>query len=336
MRIDVQRWNIGSIDRQGAGCRTASPLRRPERQSSRVENVRQCPVADIAMLSYIRDGSIGRWHHLMSQQGQWQVAGSAPEVYERELVPAVFGPWAPILIDLARPKLGERVVDIACGTGIVARLAAVKVGSIGIVTGIDLNPGMLNVARSLGMADDAAPVQWQESSADKLPLPDRAFDIAYCQLGLQFFADRPAALREMRRVLSSRGRLALMVWCGIEQSPGFESLAEILERHIGLAAAAIMRAPFGLADADELSRLVAAADFQDITVQRRVGVIEFPSVERFIWSYVAGSPLASHVSQASDVAREHLTEDAKLALGKYVGSSGLSFPIAAHLLTATV
>jgi ubiquinone/menaquinone biosynthesis C-methylase UbiE len=293
-------------------------------------------VADIAGLSYIRAGSNVRWHHLMSQQGQWQVAGSAPEVYERELVPAVFGPWAPILIDLAQPKLGERVVDIACGTGIVARLAAVKVGSIGIVTGIDLNPGMLNVARSLGMADGAAPVQWQEASADKLPLPDRAFDIAYCQLGLQFFADRPAALREMRRVLSSRGRLALMVWCGIEQSPGFDSLAKILERHIGLAAATIMRAPFGLADADELSRLVAAAEFQDIKVQRRVGDIEFSSVERFIWSYVAGSPLASHVSQASDMTREQLTEDAKLALGKYVRSRGLSFPIAAHLLTATV
>jgi ubiquinone/menaquinone biosynthesis C-methylase UbiE len=271
----------------------------------------------------------------MEQQGQWQVAGSAPEVYERELVPAVFGPWAPVLIDLARPKLGERVVDIACGTGIVARLAAVKVGPTGIVTGIDLNPGMLNVARSLGMADDAASVQWQEASADKLPSADSAFDIAYCQLGLQFFADRPAALREMRRVLSSRGRLALMVWCGIDQSPGFESLAKILERHIGPAAATIMRAPFGLADADELSRLVAAANFQDITVQRRVGAIEFPSVERFVPSYVAGSPLASHVSQASEVAREHLAEYTKLELGKYVGSSGLSFPIAAHLLTAT-
>ncbi|WP_247410577.1 methyltransferase domain-containing protein, partial [Bradyrhizobium sp. 23] len=105
----------------------------------------------------------------MGQQGQWQVAGSAPEVYERELVPAVFAPWATILIDPARPKLGERVVDIACGTGIVARLAAVKVGPTGVVTGIDLNPGMLNVARSLGMADDAASVQWQEANADKLP-----------------------------------------------------------------------------------------------------------------------------------------------------------------------
>jgi SAM-dependent methyltransferase len=272
----------------------------------------------------------------MGQRGQWQVTGSAPEVYERELVPAVFGPWAPILIDLAQPKVGERVVDIACGTGIVTRVSAARVGPTGIVAGVDLNPGMLIVARALGTTDDAASIQWHEATADRLPFPDGSFDIAYCQLGLQFFADRPAALREMRRVLSSKGRLALMVWCGITESPGFESLAEILERNISLTAAAIMRAPFGLADADELSGLVTAAGFQNITVQRRVGTVEFPSIERFVSSYVAGSPLAGHVSQASDVARERLTADTKLALEKYVDSRGLSLPIAAHLLTATV
>lgn len=293
------------------------------------------PVADFDVLSYNNDGFDVLWHHLMGQQGQWQVAGSAPEVYERELVPAVFGPWAPILIDLAQPKPGERIIDIACGTGIVARLAAQKVGPTGIVTGVDLNPGMLNVARSLAAANGAASIHWEEASADKLPMPDCSFDIAYCQLGLQFFADRLAALREMRRVLSSNGRLALMVWSGINESPGFNSFAEILERNVGPAAATIMRAPFGLADADELTRLVAAADFRDIMVQRRVGAVEFPSVERFVLSYVAGSPLAGHVSQVSDVARERLTADTKLALEKYVGSRGLSFPIAAHLLRAS-
>ena len=272
----------------------------------------------------------------MSQQGQWQVAGSAPEIYERELVPAVFGPWAPILIELADPKPGDRVIDIACGTGIVARLAAAKVGPTGIVAGVDLNPGMLSVARSLRTSNDAASVRWQEASADRLPFPGGSFDIVYCQLGLQFFADRPAAAREMRRVLSSTGRLALMVWCSITESPGFEAFAEILERNVSLAAATIMRAPFGLADADELSRLIEAADFRNIKVRQRLGTVEFPSIERFVLSYVAGSPLAGHVSQASDEAREQLTADTKLALEKYVGGRGLSFPISAYLLTATV
>src|SRR6195256_3474689 len=152
--------------------------------------------------------------HEMNQQGQWQVAGSAPEVYERELVPAVFGVWAPILVELAQPRSGERAVDVACGTGIVARIAAKRVGPTGAVVGVDLNPGMLSVAKSVMSTDSRSgePLQWQEASADKLPFPDSSFDVVYCQLGLQFFADRAAALREMRRAIGAEGRLALMVW----------------------------------------------------------------------------------------------------------------------------
>jgi ubiquinone/menaquinone biosynthesis C-methylase UbiE len=265
----------------------------------------------------------------MNQQGQWQVAGSAPEVYERELVPVVFGPWAPIVVELAHPSPGERAVDIACGSGIVARVAAARVGPSGSVDAVDLNPGMLNVARSVGTTKrDSASIQWHEASADKLPFPNSSFDIAYCQLGLQFFSDRLAALREMHRVLKPEGRLALMVWRGIAESPGFQALAEILEKNIGAAAATIMRAPFGLSDASELNQLVETAGFRDIKT------IQFPSIERFVSSYIAGSPLAGHVSQATDAAREKLRADSVQALGKYVDNHGLSFPIAAHLLAA--
>jgi len=274
----------------------------------------------------------------MDQQGQWQVAGSAPEVYERELVPAVFGVWAPILVELAQPRPGERVIDVACGTGIVARIAAASVGPTGAVVGVDLNPGMLSVARSVVSTDPRSgrPIQWQEASADKLPLPDRSFDIVYCQLGLQFFADRPAALREMRRVLGAGGRLALMVWCGIDESPGFAVLAEALERHIGQAAATIMRAPFGLSNADELAALVRGAGFQGVAIQQRTGMVRFPSVERFVLSYVAGSPLAGPVSQANDAAREALMTEVRNALGKCTNNTELALPIAAHLLSARV
>jgi SAM-dependent methyltransferase len=136
-------------------------------------------------------------------------------------VPAVFGVWAPILVELAQPRPGDRIVDVACGAGIVARIAAARVGPTGALVGVDLNPGMLSVARSVVSTDSlsGAPLQWQEASADKLPFPDGSFDIVYCQLGLQFFADRAAALREMRRVLGAEGRLALMVWRGITKVP---------------------------------------------------------------------------------------------------------------------
>ena len=274
----------------------------------------------------------------MSQQGQWQVAGSAPEVYERELVPAVFGAWAPILVELAEPRPSERVLDVACGTGVVARIAATRVGPTGTVVGIDLNPGMLSLARSLVSRDSRSggQLQWQEASADKLPFPDGSFNVVYCQLGLQFFADRPAALREMRRVLGTEGRLAVMVWRGIHESPGFAVLADALQRHVGQAAAAIMRAPFGLTNADELEALVRAAGFQNVAVQQRSGTVRFPSVERFVLSYVAGSPLAGPVSQADDAARAALITDVRNALGKFTSNDELAFPIAAHLLSARV
>jgi hypothetical protein len=158
----------------------------------------------------------------------------------------------------------------------------------------------------------------------------------YCQLGLQFFADRSAALREMRRVLGAEGRLALMVWRGMNESPGFAVLAETLERHVSQAAATIMRAPFGLSNADELEALVRAAGFQNVAIQQRSETVRFPSVEKFVLSYVAGSPLAGPVSQANDAAREALITDVRNALGKYTSNTEVAFPIAAHLLSARV
>ncbi len=272
----------------------------------------------------------------MSDQGQWQVAGSAAETYERALVPAVFAAWAPLVVGLADPKPGERVLDVACGTGVVARLAAQRVGGRGQVVGLDLNPGMLAMGRSVvSNAEPAsAAITWHEASAIKMPLPDAAFDIAYCQLGLQFFPDRPAALREMYRVLVPGGRLGLMVWRGIEHSPGFAVLAAALARHVSAEAAGIMRAPFGIADAEELRGLIAEVGFRDIIIRPVPGTVRFPSVARFVQDYVAGSPLAGHVAKVSDEARAALLSEAADALRSYLTAGALTFPIEAHLASA--
>jgi signal transduction histidine kinase/ubiquinone/menaquinone biosynthesis C-methylase UbiE len=267
-----------------------------------------------------------------------KIVESAAEVYERELVPAVFAAWTPILVEFAQPRPGERVLDVACGTGIVARTVAKYLGPTGAVVAVDVDPEMLSVARSvvLGGSQSDAPLHWQAATADELPFPDKSFDVVYCQLGLQFFSDRVAALREMRRVLGAEGRLALMVWRGIDESPGIAVLADSLERHIGQASAAIMRAPFGLSDADELIALVRAAGFRDIAIQQRGGTVRFPSVEKFVLSYLACSPLAGPVSKADDAARGALIADARNALRKYTSKTDLAFPIAAHLLCARV
>ena len=272
----------------------------------------------------------------MSDQGQWQVAGNAAETYERALTPAVFAAWAPLVVALADPRSGERVLDVACGTGVVTRLVARQVGRTGKVVGLDLNPGMLAVAAATAASEPptSASITWQEASTTRMPFPDGAFDVAYCQLGLQFFPDRPAALREMHRVLVSGGRLGLMVWRGIEHSPGFDILAAALARHVSPEAAGIMRAPFGLAEGEELRGLMAAAGFRDITIRPVAGTVRFPSVARFVQDYVAGSPLAGHVAKVSDEARAALVGEVGDALRSHLAGGALAFPIEAHLASA--
>src|SRR5436853_314651 len=129
----------------------------------------------------------------------WQLDGSAPELYQKYLVPAITQKWAEDLVSRAQPCAGEHVLDIACGTGVVARLAAARMVR-GHVTGLDLNKGMLAVAHAV--PSEGAPIDWIEGSALDLPFPGESFDLVLCQLGVQFFPDRRLALREMRRVLS--------------------------------------------------------------------------------------------------------------------------------------
>ena len=270
----------------------------------------------------------------MSQQMDWTgYDGSAAEIYERHMVPAIFGPWAEDLLALASPKPGDRVLDVACGTGVVARLAAPRVDPNGTVVGFDLNPGMLAVARALPPPQGAS-IEWREGNVSAIPFPDATFDLALCQQGLQFFPDRPAALREMRRVLVSRGRLTLSVWRPMQFSPGFSALATALGRHIAPEAAAIMQGPFALGSAEDLRTLITGAGFGEVVVRPAAKSLRFPSPEEFVRRYVAATPLAAVAAKASDDARAALITEVSAALKSSVDHQGLAFPIEAHLVLA--
>jgi len=259
--------------------------------------------------------------------------GSAAEIYERQMVPAIFGPWAEDLPVLATPKPGERVLDVACGTGAVARLVAQRVGANGTVVGFDLNPGMLPVARAMP-PPHGGQIEWREGNVSAIPFPDATFDLALCQQGLQFFPGRPAALREMRRVLVPRGRLALSVWRPMQHSPGFAALATALGRIIAPEAAAIMQGPFALGSADDLRTLITGAGFGDVVVQPAAKELRFPSAEEFVRRYVAATPRAAVVAKANDEARAALITEVGAALKSSVDHQGLAFPIEAHLVLA--
>jgi SAM-dependent methyltransferase len=154
-----------------------------------------------------------------------------------------------------------------------------------------------------------------------------------CQLGLQFFPDRAAALAEMARVLVPGGRLVVMVWRSIDHSPGFEVLAEALDRHIGPAAGAMMRAPFGLSEEGALRGLVAGAGFGEVTVDRQAGAVRFGSAQELVVAYGAGSPLAGAIGGAGPAARAGLVAEVQAALEGWQGAAGLGFPIEALLVS---
>jgi ubiquinone/menaquinone biosynthesis C-methylase UbiE len=232
-------------------------------------------------------------------------SGSAAENYERFFVPAIGEPHAVGLIDVAALRPGERVLDVACGTGVVARLAAERVGGTGTVGGLDFNPGMLVVARSVTPSDLA--IDWHEASAEAMPLSDESFDVVLCQLGLQFVPDRPAALREMLRVLAPGGRLIINV--AGPTPPLFEIADEAFARHIGPEAAGFVRLVFSLHDPVELRNLMSGAGFHDVAVWRNPMTLRLPPPEEFLWQYVHSTPLAGAVAQTDDEGRAALERD---------------------------
>ena len=274
----------------------------------------------------------------MSDQEQWQLDGSAPELYQRYLVPAITAVWARDLVGQAAPRPGERVLDAACGTGVVARVAAEHVGSTGRVAALDINPGMLAVARSLPSALGAA-IEWHEGSVLALPFSDLAFDVVLCQLGLQFFPDRLSALREMRRVLVPDGRFAVSVFGPIEHSPATHALATALDRHVGPDASVAKRTEHALADTGALRALLEDAGFREIVIHTASKRARFPSPADYVRIQLAATPLASLIAH-QDVARrqslvEALIKDVSAALTPYVESDELSVPWEVQTVLAT-
>jgi ubiquinone/menaquinone biosynthesis C-methylase UbiE len=258
------------------------------------------------------------------------ISGTPGEVYQREMVPAIFARWAPDLIELAGLAPGERVLDVACGTGVVARLAAERVGSTGKVTGLDLNPTMLAAARA-----QAAPatVEWVEGSALAVPLPDESVDTVLCQQGLQFFPDRAAALREMRRVLVPGGRLVLSVWQSVDRQPAFHALEQALARRIGAQRAALP--PFAFGDRAALRAVVTEAGFREVRVRVETKTTRFPSPQHFVRVVAAGGPtiLELLAGQGAD-GLETLVQEVAGSLAAWVDDDGLAFPQISHILAA--
>jgi ubiquinone/menaquinone biosynthesis C-methylase UbiE len=259
------------------------------------------------------------------------------ETYEQYLGPAIADPWTRVLLEYAVPQPGERALDVACGTGSVARHVAPMVGTHGKVVALDVNSDMLAVARALPPVAGAT-IEWLEGNAISLDLPDDAFDLVLCQQGLQFFSHRAAAVREMWRVLTNSGRVAISVWQALHRHPVYEALFEATARHLG-ATIATVDVSFSLWNADELRTLLDGAGFQHIEIAPQSLDIHLPAPERFVQLTVLGAatsiPAFAHLDAAARSALvEAVTAQTQAVAQRYRAGDRLTFSMSTHIAVA--
>jgi SAM-dependent methyltransferase len=251
----------------------------------------------------------------------------AAKAYEALMVPALFGEWASRVADAAAIQPGQSVLDVACGTGVLAREMASRTGATGHVTGLDPNAGMLEVARQI-MPD----LEWRQGRAESLPFPDQTFDRVVSQFGLMFFDDRREALREALRVLRPGGGVVFAVWASLGSISAYEDEVALLERMAGGRAADALRAPFALGDPRDLESLFEDAGVANIAVMTHTGTARFPSIRVMVEGDLRGwLPVMGVVLTEDEIAA--ILEEAEHVLSRYVTRDGAaSFSVSAHLI----
>jgi ubiquinone/menaquinone biosynthesis C-methylase UbiE len=253
----------------------------------------------------------------------YELTARAAEFYEATFVPALFRDWAGRLVDFAGVAAGTRVLDVACGTGIVARTAADRTGSGASVTGLDINEAMLAVARR---GDPT--VRWVAGDARHLPFGDGEFDVVLSQAALMFFGDRVAALREMARVARPDATIAVQVPGRLAGSPGYVALTDVVARHAGPEVTGVLASYFSVGEPDLLRELAAGAGLTITRLQTWTGATRLSSLAEFL--DVELLPIADRVEPA---VRGKILADAAEALSPFVdGDGSIAAPIEVHLV----
>ena len=233
-------------------------------------------------------------------------SGSAAQLYQSFFVPSLAMPVSDELLRAAALQPGMRVLDVACGTGVVTRAAAEQVGPTGSVTGIDVAPDMIAVAKTVPAG--GAPITWQEADGASLPLPDELDDVGLCQMGLMFMEDRAGALRELHRVLTPGGRVVINTPGRIQ--PLFKVMEQAIADHLDPALSGFVSAVFSMHDPSALADLLREAGFADVTSREYTATFDLPGPAEFLWNYINLTPMGPLVADAP--------EEAKVAMERQV------------------
>lgn len=258
----------------------------------------------------------------------FQVPLETARAYEATFVPAFFAQWAPLLCGVAGIRSGSSVLDVACGTGIVARTAAELAGP-GNVVGVDLNEAMLTVARQV-----RADIDWRQGDVAALPFPDAGFDAVVCQMALMFFPDRRAAVREMARVAAPGATVAVLVPSALAAQPAYGPFVDMAARHAGPEAHALLSTYFVCGDPPELRAMLEHAGLSDVRVRVETGAARFPSIDALVSTEVRSTPLADRLTEQT---YEAIRVGANEVLAPFTGADGtLTAPFECLVVAGTV
>lgn len=255
----------------------------------------------------------------------FQIPLEVAETYERDFVPALFAEWAPVTLEGVNLGPGDRLLDVACGTGIVARTAHDRWGEEIAVTGVDLNQAMLTVAARIEPG-----IEWVEGDVSSLPMEADSFDAATCQMAFMFFPDRRAALAELARVARPGGRLSILVPATLDLQDAYGPFVDVAVRHSGEDARSMLGTYWNCGDAAAFTRLATEAGWTDAMASTRVGVAHFASIEAFVDTELDATPLGERIS---DEARAEIVADLRPELSQYLADGRLTLPFACHLVT---
>lgn len=267
----------------------------------------------------------------MTLAEQWQLSGNAPDLYECFAVGRHLRPIAERFLDQVPIDPGDRVLDVACGTGIVARLVAARAKPPRRVTGLDLNAGMLSTAQRLGV-EEGLSIDWKLGNATDLPFAAAEFELVLCQQGLQFIPDKLRALQEMRRVLSPKGMIAVNAFG--QPSLFHAALAEALSKYVDASAAKLSLAPFGLSDSATLHALFDRVGFQGISLNTVFCPRRVVPTQEWLLQYSSGLPFADSIAGIKPPERAQMLREIALKLKDHWSGDSFEVPCEVHFVFA--
>jgi len=260
--------------------------------------------------------------------------GEVAGAYEEFYLPRIFIPWARVLLERAALRPAEAVLDIATGPGTVPCFAAEEVGPRGRVLGADFSEAMIAIARAKPQSAGAAAIDYVVSPAAPLSADDGAFDVVTCQHGLQFFPDRPAAVREMHRALKPGGRVAAAVWREIGFQPYFAAMDSALRESLPDHQAEPYGLPFRWPNASDLAAAFTGQGFTDVSLAEVRRPLTFEGGMRQAFAAVAASPVATTVAGLDGAARARLWSAAQRRLAPLVIDGQVRTHMVSNIVTA--